>query len=210
MTWPKVIADVVLLSLSGVMAPGPLTAVTVANGARNPYSGALVAVGHALIEIPLMIAVLLGFRSVFNSFALRHGLLVAGGVFLLVMGVQMLRQARAREIPETRLRVRTPLLAGIVLSIGNPYFVIWWATVGPGLISPALGMGSAGFPVVATVHLSCDFVWLSLLSVLAWKGSRLLGAAFQRAVYLLCGAVVLIFAGRFLGEGAGSLFSLIP
>ena len=50
----------ILISLSGVMAPGPITAVTIGKGSVSPYAGALVAVGHGIVEFPLMAAVYFG------------------------------------------------------------------------------------------------------------------------------------------------------
>lgn len=43
----------VIISLSGVMAPGPMTTVTISKGSKSPYAGALIAVGHGIVEFPL-------------------------------------------------------------------------------------------------------------------------------------------------------------
>lgn len=42
-------AEAAGISLSGVMAPGVITAATLAAGTRNPHAGALVAVGHGIV-----------------------------------------------------------------------------------------------------------------------------------------------------------------
>ena len=42
-----------VISLSGVLAPGPMTAAAVGHGVRSRHAGALMAVGHAVVEFPL-------------------------------------------------------------------------------------------------------------------------------------------------------------
>jgi len=62
------------ISLSGVMLPGPLTAVTIAKGYRNQNAGSLIALGHAIIEIPLMALVYFGFAQLLTGDADRPAL----------------------------------------------------------------------------------------------------------------------------------------
>ena len=51
------LASVLLISLSGVLMPGPLFAVTIQKAAKSKISGALIAVGHGIVEFPLMFAI---------------------------------------------------------------------------------------------------------------------------------------------------------
>ena len=48
------LTSVVLVSLSGVMTPGPLFAVTVAKSLKGKISGVLISFGHGVVEFPLM------------------------------------------------------------------------------------------------------------------------------------------------------------
>ena len=61
--------EAVLISLSGVMAPGPMTAAAVGAGSESPRAGALLAVGHGIVEFPLMVAILYGFGVLLNRTA---------------------------------------------------------------------------------------------------------------------------------------------
>ena len=47
-------ASVALISMSGVLMPGPLFAVTIEKAAKSKTAGALIAVGHGIVEFPLM------------------------------------------------------------------------------------------------------------------------------------------------------------
>ena len=63
---PLFLGSVIAISLTGVMMPGPVTAVTIANGTRRKAAGALVAVGHGVIELPLIAVLYFGFASFFS------------------------------------------------------------------------------------------------------------------------------------------------
>ena len=88
------IFEAVLISLSGVMAPGPITAVTIGKGNESPHAGALVALGHGIVEIPLMLFIFYGFGYLFQLYQTRVIIGFAGGVFLVLMAVGMFRSVR--------------------------------------------------------------------------------------------------------------------
>jgi threonine/homoserine/homoserine lactone efflux protein len=188
---------VVGISLSGVMAPGPVTATAISMGARSRYAGMLIAVGHGIVEFPLIILIVLGMGRILKLPTAQIVIGLAGGAFLLLMAVQMFRSLRsAEEQQQAKATKSAPLLAGIILSAGNPYFLLWWATVGLALATYATSMGVWAFVVFAIVHWLCDFIWLSALTWASFKGSVLLGPRSLHVVLLIC-AVALLFFGLF-------------
>jgi len=189
---------VVGISISGVMMPGPVTATAIAMGSRSRHSGALIAVGHGIVEFPLMVLIVLGAARLLNSDPARIAIGIAGGIVLLVMAYQMLGAMRDGE-QQADVARGTPITAGIVLSAGNPYFLVWWATIGLGLATKAGSFGVWAFALFALVHWLCDFFWLSALSWASHKGSRLLSARRQKVVLGVCAVVVLVFGVLFLG-----------
>ena len=201
--------EVVAISLSGVMMPGPVTAAAVAMGARNRFAGALMAVGHGIIEFPLMILIVLGVGRILKLPTAQIVIGLAGGIFLLIMAIQMLKSLHSAEEQEVTATKRAPVLAGIILSAGNPYFLVWWATVGLALATTATGIGIWAFVVFAIVHWLCDLVWLSALSWASFKGSVLLGPRGMRIVLLICSLALLVFGVVFIYVAAGTLINLI-
>ncbi|MHC4324536.1 MAG: LysE family transporter [Planctomycetota bacterium] len=197
------LVQVVVISLSGVMAPGPVTAAAIGMGARSRYAGMLLAIGHGIVEFPLIILIVLGMGRILKLPAAQIIIGLAGGAFLLMMAIGMLKSLRSVEIQETKVDKSAPLLAGIVLSAGNPYFLFWWATVGLALATTATGMGIWAFVLFAVVHWLCDFIWLSVLTWASFKGTGLFGPRSQRIVLLIC-AVALFFFGLFFIYNAGS------
>lgn len=186
-----------VISLTGVMAPGPITAATLGAGSRSPHAGALVAAGHGLVEFPLMALVYFGLGGFLGEPPVRAVIFSLGAVFLLVMGADMLRSARSAAGPRTVGGVSAPLAAGLALSLGNAYFLLWWATVGASLIAKAAAFGIAGVLSFALVHWLCDFAWLYALSALSFKGRNLFGAGFTRTVFLACGIALVGFGVLF-------------
>ena len=195
----------IIISLTGVMAPGPITAVTVGTGTRYPHAGAMVAIGHGIAEFPLMILIYYGLGDILRVGNVRAAVFTLGGLFLLFMGMDMLRSVRhAADLKHNQSQ--KPLVAGILLSMGNAYFLLWWATVGASLISKAVSFGLLGVMAFAVVHWSCDFIWLYLLSAMSYKGGHVFGASFQKVVFLVCGTFLLLFGLMFIRDALRLIF----
>jgi threonine/homoserine/homoserine lactone efflux protein len=206
------LAGVVVVSLSGVMAPGPITAVTISSGARNRHAGALIAVGHAIIEFPLILLIIGGAKKLFELETVRIAIGLAGGLFLIAMAIQIIRSEAKETKPDSPGKphnYKGPILTGIILSGGNPYFLVWWATVGLALATKARQLGILAFGLFALVHWLCDLIWLEALSWASSKGSALLGKQAQRYILLICSIALLFIAAVFLYDASGSLVRLI-
>jgi threonine/homoserine/homoserine lactone efflux protein len=189
------VAEAILISLSGVMAPGPITAVAVGKGSRSPHAGALVAIGHGIVEFPLIALVAWGFGYLVDS--IQTAIALAGGGFLLIVGLDMLLKLKRVEI-EAQQGTRSPLTAGILLSLGNPYLLIWWVTVGAALIARSMQFGLWGVLALGIAHWMCDLTWSYLLSAVSFKGGRIFGRRFQQAVFALCGAFLVFFGIKYV------------
>jgi len=190
--------NVLGISLSGALAPGPVTAAAIGMGARHRFAGTLMAIGHGIIEFPLMVLLIFGVGRLLTLPSVSIAIGLIGGGVLIFMGVQMFRglgRVGTEDVPVTR---GGPLTTGILLSVGNPYFLIWWATVGLALITTAKGFGVWAFVLFALAHWLCDLVWLTVLSWASFKGSVLLGPKSQRIVLAVCAAAMLGFGLYFI------------
>ena len=202
------LTQAVLISLSGVMAPGPLTVVVVGKGARSPRAGALIALGHGAVEFPLMVLIALGLGPFFQNAAFATTVGLAGGAVLLWMAAGLLlslRPGRIQEAGPERMREASPFMAGMLMTGGNPYFIVWWATVGATLVFRAWTYGVWQFVVFAVIHWSLDLVWYFFLSSAAFRGTKLLGDRFLKGISLIAGLMLLYFGVRFLVDALGKL-----
>jgi len=198
------LAEAVLISLSGVMSPGPITAVAVGRGGESPYAGVLVALGHGLVEFPLIALVGWGFGFLVETAWVRTAIALAGGLVLLGMGIGMLR-SRQRAGPADERAHRLPLVAGALLSAGNPFFLVWWVTIGAALIGRSLQFGPWGPLVLGLAHWSVDLTLCTFLSALSYRGRRTFGPRFQETVLLLCGAFLVLFGGKYIFEAVAGI-----
>lgn len=185
-----------VISLSGVMVPGPVFAVTITKGRESPFAGTWIAVGHGLVEIPLMILIQAGVARFLASEAAQMVIGVVGGLFLLWMGAGMLRPPVAPT--STSRRPTSPVLAGLLTTVGNPYFFLWWVTVGSLLISRSLAFGVLGFVALAIVHSLCDFGWETIVSAVTYRSRKLWNPVVHRVVFALCGLTLIGF-GMYFG-----------
>lgn len=184
------------ISLSASMSPGPITAVAIGQGSRSPHAGALITIGHAAFEFPFMVGIFLGVGAFLTLAPVKAGIFALGGVALLWMGIGMVRSVRIADMEVTG-GTGSPLLAGVVLTVTNPYFFVWWATVGAMLVMKALGFGLLGFLLFVVVHWLCDLAWNYLLSAVSYKGGHVFGPVFQRVLFTVCGALLILFGGTF-------------
>jgi threonine/homoserine/homoserine lactone efflux protein len=196
------------ISLSGVLAPGPMTAATLAAGARSRHAGLLLALGHGIVEFPLMLLIMAGMGKIFQFPFVQNLIGFIGGGFLIYMAVGMFRNQGQNTDDTEFSQSKNPLLTGIILTAGNPYFLLWWATIGLALASQALQLGPLAFAIFAVIHWLCDLVWLEILSQVSFRGRKFLGPRSQERILLVCGIALLIFGIRFVILAGSSLAGL--
>ncbi len=199
------LAIVAFISLSGVIMPGPIFATTVAKGYQDARAGLKISAGHAVIEIPLIVAIFLGFEAVLKERSVFAAIGIIGGAFLIYMGISMVRtKMNGEQAHGSKLG---PFTAGIALTAINPYFLLWWATVGASLISIASGYGLIMLPVFAAVHLACDLGWLQFVSFSVNRSRTFLTGRRYRILFAGCGAILMFFALYFIASSISSLFA---
>ncbi|MHC4215177.1 MAG: LysE family transporter [Planctomycetota bacterium] len=188
------------------MQPGPVTATVITLGSRNRNAGALLAIGHGIIEFPLMIVIILGMARWFQIENVQIAIGLIGGLCLLLMAMQMVLSIKSNSETQSKALRARPVLAGVILSASNPYFLIWWATIGLALAIEASQWGPWAFVIFAFVHWSVDLIWLELLSLASFKGSSVMGEKGQQVVLLICAAAMTVFGVLFIVSAAGKLF----
>jgi len=195
-----ILLSVVVISLSGVMMPGPMFAMALAKSYRSPWAGTQIALGHAVIEVPLILLIYFGFARFFQDITMQLVLSILGGGMIIWLGVSMFR-ARAEVVQSGKDLPYNAFTAGIITSALNPFFLMWWATIGSMLIMKFLDFGTTGLITFITVHWLCDLVWLSFISVLIYRTHTLWGKKFQEWLFIACSLLLVGFGGWFLISG---------
>jgi threonine/homoserine/homoserine lactone efflux protein len=180
-----------------------------AAGVRHRHAGVMIALGHAVVEIPLILLLVVGVASFLESGTARAAIGLAGGTVLVFMGLQLLLSLRQHNNESEASVQRHPLVIGIVFTAANPYFLVWWATVGLALAAEALAFGVVVLVLFAMVHWLCDLGWMEVLSMAGFKGSEIFGQRAQFVVSAVCGVVLLGFGGKFIYDaGVGISLAL--
>jgi len=198
------IGKVIFLSLSGVLAPGPITTVTVGEGSKKADAGIFIALGHGVIEIPLMLLLFFGFGAFLKILEVKILIGFLGGLFLLYMAKGMFAASFKTDFLKED-KSQSPFFAGLFLTATNPYFLLWWITVGASLILMSEKFGLIGFFIFAVVHWSLDLLWLWFLSFLSHKGGTFFGNYFYKIVFIVC-AFMLFYFGLYFIFDAYKLF----
>ena len=157
---------VALISSSGALAPGPLTAATAAVGVRNGWKGGfLISVGHTIVEFPLVLLIGFGIATFLTSKEFVQALSFIGGLFLIFYSYLTARDAiKVKSIAKSNLS-RSPMLIGISLSALNPFFIAWWVGIGSPLVMEAVSYwGFIGVGILYVAHVWLDFAWLTTLA----------------------------------------------
>ena len=195
-----VILSVTVISLSGVIMPGPMFAVTVAKSYHSPWAGAKISIGHAIVEMPIILLIYFGFAQFFQHDAAQLALSLLGGAMLIWMGMSMFRTRKGVVQSGKDLKYGA-ITAGIIMSAMNPFFLLWWATVGSMLVMKFVAFGTIGLPVLVITHWTCDLVWLSLVSFLIYRTKALWGKRFQEWIFIVCSLLLVGFGIWYLVSG---------
>jgi len=202
---------VVLVTVSGALAPGPLFFSVISHGMKSGTKGGLAfSIGHTLFEFSLVLflAFILNFgvEQVSAQSAVRLLIGIIGGLALYAFGVlQIYESVKSRtsnyqkESKATLQRIRHPLVLGLAFTGLNPFFIVWWLTAGLELIRRALEIASfVGVLFMYVAHVWMDYAWLTGTAYLAKRGANILGSKGYRVLMAVFGAVLICFGTYFI------------
>jgi threonine/homoserine/homoserine lactone efflux protein len=196
----------VLISLSGVLMPGPLFAMTLRKAEKSKVAGALIAVGHGIVEFPLMLLIFFVLSRFTIPSAVQVTVGLVGGFLMVIMGIQTFRKRNKVDGAPVSLK-KDSVLAGIYTTAANAGFILWWLTIGTTLILNAQLFGLLGFSVFAGVHWSCDFLFYTLAALAVFKSQRFWNARVRVGITFFCVVVFIGFGVYFIGSAAWSLLT---
>lgn len=112
---------------------------------------------------------------------------------------------RAMKIPRPRAAFPT-MAAGAAASVSNPYWILWWTTIGATYVSQALGSGWAGVGFFFGGHILSDILWLTFVSSAIAVGSSFLTRNFYTRLIQVLASLLFLMAIYFLFTGVKTLF----
>lgn len=199
-----------IVALSGAIMPGPLLTVTITESSRRGLmAGPLLIAGHAILELALVAALLMGLAPLLKMEPVFIIIALAGSAVLLWMGVGMLKSLPAVTLitKANGAGGRNLILAGILMSLVNPYWSIWWATIGLGYILHSMDAGTMGVVAFFTGHILGDLCWYAAVSTAIWKGRRLLSDRGYQILIGTCAVFLIVFSCLFAWSGVQKLIT---
>ena len=202
------LVSVMLISLSGILLPGPLFATTMEKAAKRKTAGLLIAVGHGIVEFPLMVLIYFWLSQFVIPDVVPITVGLVGGLLMMYMGFQTFRN-RNKNNQEYAGPKKDSLMAGIWTTAANAGFILWWLTIGTALILNAQMFGLLGFSVFAVVHWLCDFVWYTVVAFIIFKSRRFWNEKVHTAIFIFCFAVFVGFGTWFFSAALWSAINMI-
>lgn len=193
-----------VIAFSGAMMPGPFMTMTIGESARSgPWVGPKMIVGHAILEVALLVAIFFGLAPLFQKDIFFVLIALIGGAIMIWMAQSMFRSLPKLEIntSATSENKMNLYLAGILMSLANPYWIIWWATIGLGYVLHSQKLGFIGIVFFFIGHILGDLVWYSSISFAVGKGRKFFGNKTYRILVGACAAFLAFFAVWLIYDG---------
>jgi threonine/homoserine/homoserine lactone efflux protein len=187
-----------LIGLTGALAPGPTLVATInASLAGDWTTGIKVSLGHIAIEIAIFFLIILGLASVASPYT--TAIAVIGGIALIIFGILTIAGSRSASLSAAPDQATaSPYMAGLLTSAANPYFWIWWLSVGSALLISSFEGGLLLAAVFMLGHWSADVGWYTFISTGVSKGRTILPDTAYRHIMAACGAFLLLFGLYYL------------
>jgi threonine/homoserine/homoserine lactone efflux protein len=206
LTLPELVLIIVLTTASGALAPGPMFAANIIYGSRHgARSGLLFSIGHTMIELPLVLLLGLGLVELVAQPQFVSLVGMIGGVALIAFGIYQIKGAvladsRSSDGGRSKLGWSS-ITAGVIFTALNPFFLLWWLSIGSRLIIEALIFASlAGILVLFAAHIWMDYVWLIFVAYLAKRGMSIVGTRGYRGLLAVSGFLIIYFGYIFLAS----------
>jgi len=189
-----------VVALSGAVSPGPLLAVTVTRSINyGAMEGPLLIAGHSILEFIMVILLVAGFGTYLKQPLISNILGIIGGSVLVLMAVLMFKKLKSDfviQADSSRMKGQS-IFSGIIVSFLNPYWTIWWLTIGLAYLSIALPRGLSGVAAFFVGHILADFSWYSFVSYSISKGKKKISPLVYKVINTGC-ALFLMGFGIFL------------
>lgn len=197
-----------IIGLSGAMMPGPLLTYVISGSLKRGFiAGPLIITGHAVLELLLVVLLLLGLNQLFASPLFTAVIGIIGGIVLILMALDMIRSSIKKKVSLEKSmeaesgaehKLRGFILPGALISIANPYWTIWWATIGMTYLANASQHGPAAAGSFFVGHIAADFGWYALVSFVVARGRKFLNDSLYRSLIIGFSLVLIYFGSSFL------------
>lgn len=183
--------------------PGPLLSATINESSRRGWKvGPMFILGHGILEGVLIIALFLGLAPLLTSNTAFIIIAFGGGSFMIWMALSMFRSLPHISLTDGPVESGNILvLTGILMSLANPYWIIWWATIGLGYVMSSRRFGITGVLIFFLGHILADLLWYTFVSVAVHKGRTILPDRTYKGIIAACALFLTGYAVYLISKG---------
>jgi threonine/homoserine/homoserine lactone efflux protein len=211
---PVIFGVALVTGFSGAVMPGPLLGMVVRETMRVGWSaGPIMMIGHGVLELVAVVLLVTGLIRFARSRQVRGAIGLLGGAVLLFLGYQTLMMPgdpealRAAAAGQSGSGWQWLIGLGALMSMANPYWWLWWASIGVAHTGWAVQRGRAGGGTYFVGHILSDFIWYSVISIGLGTGRALFSAGALRGIYVVCAVFLVGLGALFLGAGVRGLLN---
>jgi len=175
---------------------------------RGFWAGPLLVLGHGILELALVIALVLGLSQIIIGDLVTGWIGIIGGIALVVMGIHIIDSNWHKNITvipsDTPINTRQRgkwILSGVLISLSNPYWLIWWIIIGLPVLLWSLKLGAGGVASFFSGHILADLVWYALVSFVIVSGKRIIKDKAYHWLLNICGLFLIGLGAYFIASG---------
>jgi len=201
-----------LVGFSGALVPGPMLTLVISSVAEKGFwTSFFIVIGHSLLELAVVISFFLGVLKYLQNPLIVKIIGILGGVFLLYLGVDILISIFKKKYKinfKSTVKKRTItgkstgiiILKGILISLMNPYWYIWWITIGAAFIIKSVEFNTLGISSFYIGHISADFIWYLFIGFLINTGRKFFNQKIYNGILAACSIFLFYLGIRFIIE----------
>jgi len=201
-----------IVAFSGALVPGPMLTLVISSVARKGFwTSFFIVVGHSLLELVVVIGFFLGILKFLDNPLIAKIIGLLGGIFLLYMGIDIVVSIFKKKFTidfKSVLKQRTitgkstmtVIFKGILISLMNPYWFIWWISIGAAFLLKSVEFNMAGISSFYIGHISADFIWYLFIGFLVNTGRRFFNQKIYNGILIACSIFLFYLGIRFIVE----------
>ena len=201
-----------IVAFSGALVPGPMLTLVISSVARKGFwTSFFIVVGHAILELIVVIGFFLGILKFLDNPLIAKIIGLLGGIFLLYIGTDIIVSIFKKKFIidfKSVLKQRTitgkstiiVIFRGILISLMNPYWYIWWISIGAAFILKSVQFNTAGITSFYIGHISADFIWYLFIGFLVNTGRRFFNQKIYNGILIACSIFLFYLGIRFIIE----------
>jgi threonine/homoserine/homoserine lactone efflux protein len=201
-----------MVAFTGALMPGPMLTLVITSVAQKGFKTAVfIVIGHSVLELLIVTSFYFGVLKYLDNAMAVKIISVAGGAFLIYMAVSIIVSVARKKIKldldskkiTQNLGTKDALVItgkGILISLANPYWYVWWMTIGAAFMVKSVQHSFGGVASFYTGHILADFIWYLFVGFLISTGRRFFNQKVYIGILIACSVFLLYLGIRFIAD----------